>query len=372
MQGGWANASPLFCRYDMDLTNCFEQIIGLTQANCPCLTGKPDGYNVSKSGYFVDDLEYGIPLPSIGSSADCGEGSIWDLMSRARQEAIRDFVADLSIMITQSNQKPTGSYFGPLANYKESHNSTLTKVKKWAGAKYTPIKYKGSSMRLTELCGFFSSPGPVQVQIFSSLDLDNPINTYVIQAVKNRKSCFALPTPLDLPLSNNGQKVEYYFVYDSTNNKPRNLKWDCGCGSKPQLYSYMKGGGFSIDDLSELAFVNGVNEYTNGLYPVVQIGCDTTGWLCRDWDYMTEPFARVMANTVMYYSIMKLAGFILNSSRINFYTLLKREELFGKRASMRKKIEFNMNYLIDNIPPGASDCIDCRGTYNIIKREILV
>lgn len=355
----------------MDIT-CFENIIGLTQADCNCQTNKPLGYDESKSGYYVDDLEYGIPLPSIGNAADCGEGSIWDLMSRARTEAVRDFIADLSIMIAQANQKPFGSYSGPLANYKESHNSTLNNLKQWAGAKYTPIKYKGSSMRLTELCGFFAATGPVEVFLYSSLDLDNPLDSFIIPAVANRKACFSLTTPLDLPLSKNGQRIEYYFVYDSTAMKPRNLKWDCGCGVKPPLYSYMKGGGFSVDDLTELPYVNGVTEHTNGLYPVVQIGCDTTGWLCRDWDYLTDPFARVMANTVMYYSIMKLAGFILNSNRINFYTLLKRDELFGKRASMRKKIEFNMNYLIDNIPPGASDCIDCSGTYNIFKREISV
>lgn len=356
----------------MDITACFDKIIGLTQSDCPCLTGKPDGYDQSESGYYVDDLEYGIPLPSIGNSADCGEGSIWDLMARARTEAIRDFIADLSIMIAHANQKPSSSYTGPLANYKESHNSTLKGLKKWAGVKYTPKKYKGSSMRLTELCGFFAGTGNVEVFIYSSIDFSTPITSIQVPAITNRKGCYTLPAPLDLPLSRNGQRVDYYFVYDSTSIKPRNLKWDCGCGTKPPLYTYMDGGGFSIDDLSDLPFVSGTNEYVNGLYPVVTIGCDTTGWLCRDWDYLTDPFARVMANTVMYYSIMKLAGFILNSSRINFYTLLKRDELFGKRASMRKKIEFNMNYLIDNIPPGASHCIDCAGQYGIVKKSILV
>lgn len=355
----------------MNITECFDKIIGLTQADCPCLANKPEGWNESLSGYFVDDMEYGIPLPSIGNAADCGAGSIWDLVNRARTEAVRDFIADFSIMITQANHKPFGGYQGPLANYKESHNSTLKNLKQWAGAKYSPIRYKGVSMRLTELCGFFAGNGPVEVFLYSSLDFDTPIDSFIIQAVTNRKACFVLPTPLDLPLSRNGQPIDYYFVYDSTAIKPLNLKWDCGCGSKPPLYSYMNGGGFDVSGLNEMEYVNGVTDNVNGLMPMVQIGCDTTGWLCRDWDYLTDPFARVMANTVMYYSIMKLAGFILNSSRINFYTLLKREELFGKRASMRKKIEFNMNYLIDNIPPGASDCIDCTGGYHIAKRTIL-
>lgn len=355
----------------MNITECFDKIIGLTQADCPCIANKPEGWNESLSGYFVDDMEYGIPLPSIGNAADCGQGSIWDLMSRARTEAIRDFIADISIMITQANHKPFGSYQGPLANYKESHNSTLKNLKQWAGARYTPKKFKGVSMRLTEVCGFFAASGPVEVFLYSSVDLDTPIDSFTIQAVANRKACYVLPDPIDLPLSSNGSRVIYYFVYDSTAIKPRNLEWNCGCGHTPLLYSYFDGGGFDLGDLGGLSSISGVTNYTNGLYPVVNVGCDTSGWLCRDWDYLTDPFGRVMANTIMYYSIMKLAGFILNSNRINFYTLLKREELFGKRASMRKKIEFNMNYLIDNIPAGASDCIDCSGGYHITKRTIL-
>lgn len=356
----------------MNIEQCFDGIIGLTQANCNCLTDKPAGYDQSKSGYYVDDMEFGIPLNSIGNAADCGEGSIWDLMNRARNEAVRDFIADLSIMIAQSNQKPFGAYSGPLANYKESHNSTLNHLKQWAGARYRPKRYKGVSMRLTEVCGFFASSGPVEVFLYSSQDYVTPITSFTINAVANHRACNALPDPLDLPLSYQGRRIDYFMVYDSTSIKPRNLEWNCGCGTQPLLYQYFEGGGFSIDDLADMPDVKSVTNYVNGLYPVVTIGCDTTGWLCRDWDYLTDPFGRVMANTIMYYSIMKLAGFILNSNRINFYTILKREELFGRRASLRKKIEFNMNYLIDNIPAGASDCIDCAGTYNIFKREISV
>lgn len=352
--------------------NCLENIIGITQKDCPCRTCRPENYDLSLSGYFVDDMEYGIPLPSISSSTDCGDGSIWAMMDRARQEAIRDFTSDLSIMISQVNKKPFPGYSGGLANYKESHNSTRKGVKKWAGVRYRPLKYNGVSMRVKEICGFFEKDTVIDVHIFSSRDLHTPIKTYQIATIGKRKTCHHLPEPLDLPLSYDGERIDYYFVYDSTDNKPRNIKWDCGCGTKPLLYSYMNAGGFDVEELSDIGDVVRFDQFTNGFYPIVSIQCDTVGWLCRDWDYMTDPFGRVMANTIMYYSIMKLAGFILNSSRINFYTLLKREELFAKRNSMRKKIELNMNWLIESIPPGISGCFDCGGDYQIRKTSIII
>lgn len=344
----------------MKLQDCFKNIIGFTENDCPCFDQKPEGWNESLSGFYIDDMEYGIPLQSVSASSDCGEGSVWSLMERARQKAIRNFLTDFTVAMEATNTKAFQGFNGPFANHKESFNRTMTGLDQFAGVRYVPIRYKGVQMTIREICVYFDNSNPVDVELYSSED-SAVIEAWTITPVAGRKTCFTLPNAVTLPLSKNGQPIEYYFVYDSTGNKPKNIKYTCGCGAgqNPTLYNYLDGYGFSINDMNDLQDVTEKSQYVNGIQPVGTISCDSTSWLCDNWDYWSDPFARVMANTIQWYAITILAGSILNSGRINFYTLLHKESLLGRISSLRKKIGENMTYLVANIPKGASDCMRC-------------
>lgn len=356
----------------MALQDCFNNIIGYTENNCPCFDEKPEGWNESLSGYYIDDPEYGIPLASISSSKDCGEGSVWDMMEQAKQVAIRNFITDFTVALNATNLKSFQGYSGAIANTKDKFGYVLKSLKDYAGVRFVPLKWKGVQLTIREICVYFENSQPVEVFLYSSKDTTNPINSWIITPVGGRKTCFDLPSPEILPLGDSsGQPIIYYFTYEVGTNRPYNAKFDCGCGvtSKPVVYRYLAGYGFTFDDMSELYGVSQKSEYINGIQPVGEIACDSTSWLCREWDYWTDPFARVMANTIQFYAINILAGSILNSNRINFTTLNKREHLLGRISSLRKKIGENMTYLIANIPTDASDCLQC--DHSIYQKQLI-
>lgn len=357
----------------MALEDCFSNIIGYTENNCPCFDEKPEDWNVSLSGYYIDDPEYGIPLNAISASKECGEGSIWEMMERAKHKAIRNFLTDFTVALNATNLKSFAGYSGPIANTKNKFGTfALKNMKKYAGVRFSPKKWKGVKMTIREICVFFENSQTKEVFLYSSQDTDAPINSWIITPVGGRKTCHQLPTPEEMPFSDqDGNAIEYYFLYEVGTNRPYNAKFSCGCGvtSKPLVYSYLDGYGFTFDNLTNLQNVRQKSEYINGIQPVGEIACDSTSWLCREWDFWTDPFARVMANTIQWYAITILAGSILNSGRINFTTLNKQEHLLGRISSLRKKIGENMTYLIANIPRDASDCLQC--DHSIYQKKLI-
>lgn len=348
---------PFFVKIFSMLDKCFLDVVGITERDCECFDEKPEDWNRSLSGLYIDDLAIGIPLRSGEAIRGCGDGSVWDLMDHARKSGVRQFLTDFVVAINATNMKSFQGYSGVFANYKEAHNRALNNLKRYAYVKFTPKKYKGVVWQLSELCVFFDSDAPVEVYLYGSDNMNEEINSWQITPKAKKKTCVEVDELL--PLEKSGRRVDYYFVYDSTDNKPRNLMFDCGCGGRSLLYDYFTAQGYSIDDMNQLGLDTGGTGNVNGIMPVGSIQCDSSGWMCREWDYWYDPYARVIARTIQFYSIVEMAKMILNSGRINFTTLTKQEHLLGKVSHLKKKIEESMIYLVANIPKDASDCIMC-------------
>src|SRR5690625_32345 len=343
----------------MKLDVCFSDVIGITERDCSCFEEKPNDWNKSLSGLYIDDLAVGIPLKAVGAMKDCGDGSVWDLMDKARKSGVSHFLTDFVIAIEATNLKSFQGFTGAFGNYKKSHNRALNNLKKWAYVKFSPVRKKGVVWTINQLCVFFETDDPVEVFLYSSDDMSTEIDSWEIEPNAKKETCITLDEPLVLPLEKNGRAIDYYFVFDTDENKPRNIVFDCGCGGRSTLYDYMYARGYSVDNIEDMGHDKGGKEFINGIMPVGSIACNSTGWMCREWDYWYDPYARVIARTIQFYSIVEMAKMILNSGRINFTTLTKQEHLLGKISHLKKKIEESMIYLVANIPKDVSDCIMC-------------
>ena len=75
--------------------NCInETIIGLSDTECDCFDAdKPADFNTSVSVLFITDH---IRINDFGDLSNCGNGSIWDIMNKARKSSINQF-AELTL-----------------------------------------------------------------------------------------------------------------------------------------------------------------------------------------------------------------------------------------------------------------------------------
>jgi hypothetical protein len=66
-----------------------------------------------------------------------------------------------------------------------------------------------------------------------------------------------------------------------------------------------------------------------------------------------------------------LADVFIKSQRINQYTMLSQEAVYGIRAHAEKVYLSGIKYIVQNMPEGATQCFDCRDArYNV--RPIMV
>ena len=76
------------------VNTCFENIIGLSRTDCECVEDRPVSAGTSASGLYLDELE-GLSIRLADTKRDCGESSLWTMMARARENAVKDMVSDI-------------------------------------------------------------------------------------------------------------------------------------------------------------------------------------------------------------------------------------------------------------------------------------
>jgi len=360
---------------DLAAAECLKYSVGLSKNKCTCL-GLADDANEwteilrSDSGYYLDDLELSPSLQMPKASLECID--FWTMMAEAREQGIRDFATDFMAKSKIYTSVKMSPYDGVFTD-KEKVNQALTGINKtYLVAKYKPLRYvPGAIWEVRKLGLVLNLPGTYTLNIYSSADLYNenivptPIQTQAI-TVATAGVITEVDVEYDLPLWDDGyKKLSYYIAYDRQGAKPYNIKFNCGCtnGTRP-WEQHMKGDGIQTDDVATLENVSqGLSDFSYGIYVSGSLTCDGFDWLCRDWNYKTDSFGRVMARLIQLYSIRKLHALILNSRKINAYTLLKPESLVkritGITAMIEDPIQGGMPFLYNNIPFDATGCWEC-------------
>lgn len=371
-----------------DLISCLQFAVGLVKNDCACIDtdSAPEDYDRSDSGYYLDDMEIAPPLAFSKAAADCSE--FWDLMTEAREQGIRDFITDFVITARQYTTIKVSPYDGEFTD-NQKINMVLTGIhKQYLAAMYRPIGYvRGATMEIRKVGLIMNMAGTYTVNVYDSSQLysenitlsplksiDVVVTTPGVLATANVPSGDG--SVWKFPMWKDDRKLSYYFVYDPVGAKPYNVRFNCGCskGTRP-WEKYLYGRGVQTDDIKELELLSRDHSpYSYGLYLSGSLSCDGFDWMCRNWNYQTDSFARVMARLIQLYSIRKLCALILNSRRINAFTLLNRDILAARMEAISRLImdpsEGNMPYLYRNIPKGVTGCWECESKFK--KAAIIV
>jgi len=352
----------------------------MSLSECPCLPEISGYSNDSLSGQYIDNIEHGINL-KLNSSSDCGEGSIWDVMSSARDEAIEDFATYFNIALSKYQVPRYIGYQGFFGEKSKKGNANRNGLRAINGFCIFPKKhYQGATLCINRIAIGINGMDDYDIQI---LRLDGEVPTVVETVTVTVDSTFegSVSTNISLPISDEyGRPICYALAYDTKGNKPKDYKYHCGCSSVPKP-NWMKdkivnAKGFSVANFANVNRSSCTSDYTNGLIADFSIKCDPFDWLCDQDDdfWKCNNFGRVLAKVLVLMTNSKLAHRIVNMEQPDFYSLLSKEHLYGKIKKYNRLVEELIDYLVtDGLPEQMKCCLVCNPKRSLgFKKQAII
>jgi len=354
---------------------CLENVIKLSRTECECFDAdKPVDVSEGKSDIYLDELE-GLNLKLIESASDCESGSLWDMMSKSRENATKQFKTDLLTAISVNYTPKRPAFSGIIGSTQFTRTLALTTNQ--ALLKVTPYPIVGGYMTIKQIGLLFNASASFNISVYSNEDETTPIAVYPVTSTANSLQYVTLTTPLKLPLwSKLIDGLEYYFVYDLTGAYlPKDNKSDCGCGggSQKTLFKNWVNVKGSVGNSPALFSTFTDTTELNGLILDASFTCETSRIICSEdspLDFENDAMAMNYAYAIRAKAGEMLIEMILASGEINRFTMLDREVLWGKRNRYRALYEEWIGWISNNLQVIESDCLMCRPNSNFARGGI--
>lgn len=316
--------------------------------------GRPDDWNESSSGYYLTDYENGLPLvDALFANTDCSEESIWDMLRSARAEAIRDFQSDLVQSLNVSRESRLMTWRGVIGKTEGQFNTPAARV----GVQIRPVyRMKDAYLTVKALHYSIETPGGYIVT-FESNDPAFSTKTALITSNGTGWERYELPNPIQLPMYSITEESLRYSITIQTNGA-RTRTNRIFCCKKPAWASMLHVGGVSVAN-SVNNELNYTGSHMGGIGVEAYFDCDKLAWLCDLEEMNGVDFLDLVARCIQYKGAIKLAGRILESGRVNYYTVLQPEAMQAKRQRLQQLYADAMAWLVQNMPANVSSCWGC-------------
>ena len=355
---------------------CLETIIGISRTTCNCLPTLPDGYDTADSGLFLHEVE---PLNNIELTNDCSEGSIWDILYKAREFGLQTAQVDLTGALMNKYQQRVKRYVGGMGLGEGRNTASTSHTYVGARVMFNPVR--GGIARINGMGTIWpagATAGTIEVSIYNSLNQLVATRDVTISTTGTHTTTL-FNTPVELPtFIEYAQNSEYFFVYEFDQaNKPKQNKAHCCCsGGCP---AYNTNGTFRVNqrDWTAWAMLGGwsgnvLNEFdsevvsvpTDNLYGLtlnVEIGCDVSASFCPDvMDYRNDPSAMSIAMLILYASALKAGANIVNSTKLSRENTINRNTVSEAMKEWAVKYKETLDYLRDTLELTNNDCLACK------------
>jgi hypothetical protein len=347
------------------LPSCLDTVVGLSATECSCFVDgdEPAGYNTSLSGLYLDDPEYGFPLKIPQSVQQCSENDLWARLEEARTLGIQQFITDLGAnMIGGPMKTKTQPFTGYVGD--DAHSLNLSPSTYFA-LRLEPKIFRGVVAKLTSITLYARNVEgqDVHVEVYDEAALTDqvPLFTFDIPITGN-KGTYTFDTTEQIWdfQSEANQERDLYLVINAGNYagiQPRNNKTRCSCGKKEKWDQFFYANGLTSDTLEGLVDAS-ESTYAYGFRLQLSVACGNS-WLCQQFDFVNDPWARVMAECIALYGMKKLAGMILTNPYPEKYTMITREEIAFHRDRINTLLGQRMPWLAGNLPHYYQDCFAC-------------
>lgn len=365
---------------------CYDNIIGLARQDCPCIdTAPPDDYNTSQSGLFIADQP---PFLEMEGYNECGQGSVWDVLARAREQGIARFQADSNSALMSVFQPRRERFKGQIGD--ATGRETLSTTNTYAGARFACNPVRGGTLKITGIGTLFSAAGTITAKIINSRN--QQVGSDITLTVANGWHLNTLSTPIELPTYVDfDDKHEYFLVYTHNPANPARVNAISGCcgfyprydtanplwagrytGSKSWA-NWLMAGGWTGNTLTDFDLCDGATSTNmNGLAVQVELGCDVGMLLCNgSLNFTTDPQALSIAYAILWGSCSVAASLILGSTRLTRTATMNREFLKEARAEWEKRYEINLNYIVQQASLGLNDCLACKDEIGMQVKTVM-
>lgn len=343
---------------------CLQSLVGITPNDCACID--TEGELAPATGLYVDDMEVGVPILPIKSAADCGAGSIVNIIDRARAEAENSLLVDLHVMIRTYNRVRLKKVDDVIGKVKSNVGMAVTED--YVGLKLFNKGVKGGSFKIRKFKLNIDSPASPLVDrtIFIYDSEGNEVDTFAV-----KPNTFIEP---DITLQTS---KTYSIVFDRSqfNDTVLNNRLTCSCaGASKGWNKYYNINGVKADEISTIIdSKDDIVTLTYGFTLFTTSDCeDIESWLCDDMDlFISQPYYKTIAKVYQLYVIKKVINYILNSNAVNRYTLLDNERLMGRNNKVQKMINDYMHWLANNVDQDYNNCWLCGNKRNYSKASII-
>lgn len=358
------------------MPTCLDTVIGLSQTVCNCFEDTPADYNTSDSGYYIDELE-GLNLNMINAVSDCENGNVWDILTKARTNAIQDFKGDLLTQIGSYHKKSIENITYAIGSQK--YTTAYNPASTYAGMRIVPRAIKNGIIKLNSIKLIFNVSTVIQCHVFNNLS-STALHSFTITTVANTASSSSALN-YELPMYVDGDYVEYYIVYElpvsgyPLQNKivcSSCLKWDIQCCDTPcfgnrvvkdQTWNNnLMVGGIKGDSWTDLDEATGTSNQNNGMILNITMNCNYDEFLCDNLDFDNGGLPLALAKAIQLKAGALTCDYILSSGQINRYILIDRERIMQKKSEFLKEYNSRIMWLAQNMDVSDSGCWACEPT----------
>ena len=329
-------------------------------------------YRYSVSGLYISDI---LPEEELSGLAGCDE-TVWDLIERGRENAIREFKAALNATLQRYNTLKYHTYNGNIG--RSDGTGYLASTKAYAGLHIRTNGLRSGYLKINRILALFQASASVNITIYDqSGTIVVPSFSITTRAGQKAISDVSVKIPL---LGPHNHEQHYFLVYEyDAANKPLLNKAVCStCAAfvpsrdtenplftdrrdKHAWANYVVCGGWEGDSITD--FTNApqqVSEYMNGLSLEVEIGCDLSSGLCGLLDgFDSNPWAMSVAAAIQRKAAAWLVDRRLSSSKANRNNAVNKDDLRAQVGKWEAEYAEILQYLSTNIPADVNECLEC-------------
>jgi hypothetical protein len=318
---------------------------------------EPLDYATSNSGLYMTDVEYGLPIrDAILSAEDCDQSGIWEVMDRARTEAIRDFKRDIGVSLDMLKVRGVTPWRGAAGKIEVNAFAPLNVL--YGGQLLRPVgRHPHRKVVVTAIHVGFTTTGTTPLTFRSNAQgwTDQVVN---VNHTANTWTRNALATAIELPMFDVLESKLYHAVtYDAMNRTVMsNRLYCCGGASWGHLFTLS---GVATNNLADLREQIGRGADGMGLVLEGYTACDELDWICDLPQLGMQQLYETVGLAVLCKATVRLLSQLLDGGTINQYTLLMDAQGYAKRDALSAKYAELVRWIATHLPAGASGCWGC-------------
>lgn len=347
----------------MEILDCLINIIGLSDIECECIEDdRPEDWNVSKSGFYMTDLEFGVSLKKIVFlEKNCYNGrNIWEILQAAIKSATISFQTDLLSEIYNKKDSAVSAFSGDIG--KQKATTTILPSKAFQGICINPKKLKGGCLVISSIAVGLDCSTPVTVNI--SDNKGQSFGSVLINTVAGQYTRVNLPNPVELPLVSGDCDLKYFIWYQLPSGcSALQNKFRC-CSDKWGWEKYIEVGGV---DSNTFQNVSPNSNLAWGLCVGSHLSCNALEWLCNI-DFKDYSRNGVIGKAILLKAAAIVNSIISKSDNPNYFTLSNPKVIASDIKENEKRYYEYIEWLAVNVPLEKTDCFTCKESEQKLKR----